>query len=540
MIRNRFLLTCLIPAALTLVACGDDTSEAGGSTGETETSADTEPSSPTDTADPTTDTETSGPSTESETVTDTDGETVTDTDGDTDSDTEGDTDGDELVVPEAYEFESRFEEGVSSVSYGGQTFRQVLISSMKSEMGLIQTEIDGGAIFGEGDVAARLSFYVDFDGETSGDLPHLIETTPAPMQAVWSDLGSGSNLVDKIAGNDADPQHQDWSSEMIGWDASDNPEDLVRDWIDACDALAVAYTNDGIPLDPNGVQIPNWFVSPDGLDYQQLLQKFLLGAVNYSQGTDDYLDDANDNGLNSDNTESDDGDPYTALEHAWDEGFGYWGGSRNYLEYEDGEIATSEGRPEYVDGYNDWDRDGAINLQSEINFAASVNAGKRDVGSAELGAATDYTEQTMQAFLTGRAIITHANGALSDEDMALVVEQRDLAVDGWERALAATAIHYFNDTLQDMLAEEYNFSDHTKHWGELKGFLLALQFNPRSQVSDEDLLTIHEMVGTAPLFPGAMGSAQYIADLVSARNMLAEAYGFDDALIGDEAGENGW
>jgi hypothetical protein len=439
-----------------------------------------------------------------------------------------------------YAFESRFEDGVSSVSYGGQTFRQVLISSMKTEMGLIQDEIAGGAIFDAGDVAARLSFYVDFDGETSGGLPHLISTTPAPLQTNWEDIGGGSNLVDKIAGNDAGPQHQDWSTDFIGWDASDSPEDLVRDWIEACDALAVTYST-GPVVDFNGNQINNWFVAPTGLDYQQLLQKFLLGAVNYSQGADDYLDDASDNGLNSDNTRPDDGDPYTALEHAWDEGFGYWGGSRNYLEYTDDEIATSDGRPEYVNGYNDFDGDEAIDLKSEINFAASVNAGKRDRGAAGLGVeGIDFTEQTVTAFLTGRAIITFADGALSDEDFALLQEQRDIAVDGWERAIAATAIHYFNDTLQDMLADEYSYDDHTKHWGELKGFLLSLQFNPRSQVSDEDLTDIHALVGTAPAFPGDMGSAQYIADLVEARGMLADAYGFDAALIGDEQGENGW
>ncbi|MCR9160195.1 MAG: DUF4856 domain-containing protein [Nannocystaceae bacterium] len=530
MIRNRYLLTCLIPAALTFAACGDDGSETGAS-GETEaTTADTESG-----ADPTGETDPGETDPSGETDPDT-----TDTDTDTDGETEGDTDGGELVVPDTYEFESRFEEGVSSVAYGGQTFRQVLISSLKSEMGLIQTEIDRGTIFEEGQVAARLSFYVDFDGETSSEVPHLVATTPAPLQTVFGDLGSGSNLVDKIAGNDADPQHQDWSSDMIGWDASDNPEDLVRDWIEACDALAVAYSSGDIPVDPDGVQIATWFVSAEGLDYQQLLQKFLLGAVNYSQGTDDYLDDASDNGINSDNTMPDDGAPYTSLEHQWDEGFGYWGASRNYLEYEDGEIATSEGRPEFVDGYNDANGDDAIDLQSEINFAASVNAGKRDVGAAALGAPTDYTAQTMQAFLTGRAIITHADGALSDEDFAMLQEQRDIAVDGWERSLAATAIHYFNDTIKDTLADEYSFADHTKHWGELKGFLLALQFNPRAQVSDEDLQTIHEMVGTAPLFPTDSGVAQYIADLVAARNMLAEAYAFDDALIGDDFGENGW
>ena len=57
----------------------------------------------------------------------------------------GDTDsgGGELAVPTRYEFSSRFE-GADSVSYAGQTFRQVLITSMKREFSTIQEEIDNG------------------------------------------------------------------------------------------------------------------------------------------------------------------------------------------------------------------------------------------------------------------------------------------------------------------------------------------------------------------------------------------------------------
>ena len=33
------------------------------------------------------------------------------------------------------------------------------------------------------------------------------------------------------------------------------------------------------------------YLTPDGRDLTQLAEKFLLAAVNFSQGTDDYLDD---------------------------------------------------------------------------------------------------------------------------------------------------------------------------------------------------------------------------------------------------------
>ena len=69
------------------------------------------------------------------------------------------------------------------------------------------------------------------------------------------------------------------------------------------------------------------------------------GAVGFSQGADDYLDDDTEGkGLLADHTAADEGKPYTALEHAWDEGFGYFGGARNYLLYTDEEIAGEGGR----------------------------------------------------------------------------------------------------------------------------------------------------------------------------------------------------
>ncbi len=437
-----------------------------------------------------------------------------------------------LDVPERYAFQSRFEADSGSVAYDGQTFRQVLIVSMKAEMDAIQSEIDGGAVFEPGVVAARLSFFYDFDPDTAGELRHAVSTDPAPLQATWADLG-GADLVSKTAGNDREPQHRDWNVDLIGWSSTQSPEAVVREIIETCDDLAVAFSTGDIPLDPGGSAIGVWFVSAEGVDYQQLLEKFLLGAVAYSQGADDYLDE----GLTADNTAQEEDEAYTALEHQWDEGFGYWGGARDYLDYTDDEIAGADGRGEYASGYHDSNDDGAIDLRSERNFGASVNAAKRDGGAAELGVELDYSEQTMRAFLRGRAIITDADGPLSETQMADLEEQRDLAVDGWERALAATAIHYFNDTLRDMATTDGAFVDLAKHWSELKGFLLMLQFNPRSQVSRETLTEIHRLVGVAPALDDADA---YAADLLAARGMLAEAYAFDAALVGDDAGENGW
>ncbi|MGH1348853.1 MAG: hypothetical protein ACRBN8_45375 [Nannocystales bacterium] len=80
-----------------------------------------------------------------------------------------------------------------------------------------------------------------------------------------------------------------------------------------------------------------------------------------------------------------------------------------------------------------------------------------------------------------------------------------------------------------MNAADYRFADHANHWSELRGFVLMLQFNPRTQRTSEALSSVHTLVGLAPVVPGQTG-AQDHANLVSARDLLAGAYGF----------ENGW
>lgn len=443
-----------------------------------------------------------------------------------DDETAGDT-GNGLDVPDSYEFESRFEDA-SSVSYSGQVFRQVLISSLKTEMSTIQDEIDNdGKVFAEGEVRARLEFYYVFDSDTAGDLTHGVSTDPAPLQTSFNDISSGKDLKGKIAGQDEIGQHKDWSAGIVGWEGNLSPDALVLQWFDEVDALAVAYSSGNIPTSPGGTAITKWYVDAEGRDYQQLLQKFLLGAINYSQGTDDYLDDDTEGkGLLTDNVDRDEGAAYTALEHSWDEGFGYWGAARDYLAYEDAQLAETP--------YVDHDEDGVIDLTREYSFGASINASKRDNGAAE-GAETDFSRETMVAFLTGRAIIAAADGPLSDEDLAALQAQRDIAVTGWEKSLAATAVHYINDSVQD-IDTDAAWEDLAGHWSELKGFVLALQFNPRKAISDTDFATLNELIGTAP----GSDLQAYKADLIAARDILGTTYEFDAANLGDANGEGGW
>ncbi|AWV90412.1 DUF4856 domain-containing protein [Bradymonas sediminis] len=450
----------------------------------------------------------------------------------------------ELQVPDTYNFDSRFVEGESSVSYSGQIFRQVLIADLKGFISGMSDAIDSGdfAPAAEGDVVGSLDFYFRFDSAANGDLPLGLSADPALKQATYNDISSGKDLVGKLAGNDSATDHKDWSTEFVGWSDTTiaanggsvtSPEGLVTAFFATIEANALARVNGTMRTGTDGQTLPV-YVTEQGQDLNQLVQKFLLMGVTYSQAADDYLDSGTDGkGLEASNTQHNDS-PYSTLEHQWDEGFGYFGAARDYLAYSDEEIANP--------GFKDTNNDGAIDLKSEYNFANAVYAAKRDLSAV---AATDYTAQAMEAFLTGRAIISSADGELSAEQKTALEEQRDIALMAWENTMAANVVHYINDTLQAMGTfgtEDYDFVKHAKVWSEMKGFALGLQFNPNASLSDADFAQFHVLVGDAPVLATADQADidQYKADLVAARQIIGDAHGFAAENLGDADGEGGW
>jgi hypothetical protein len=120
-----------------------------------------------------------------------------------------------------------------------------------------------------------------------------------------------------------------------------------------------------------------------------------------------------------------------------------------------------------------------------------------------------------------------------------------VAVAGWEKAIAATIVHYLNQVLRHMGrfgTPEYSFLDHAKHWSEATGFALGLQLNPRSHLSHAQQVRLLELLREAPVLPGAADEevAAYRAGILEARDLLRTAYGFADANIGTVEGEGGW
>lgn len=439
--------------------------------------------------------------------------------------------------PTTYSFNSRFINGAESAQYPGQITRHVLIDDLNTTIANLEPDSRS-----KDQIVALLNNFYQDGTAVLGDQDLLLTTDPATKQRTYNQIAKEKNLVDKIAGNDSETDHKEWNTgAFAGWTTTTSPSTpnkLIQDMFSMIGDNFVQSFEFSKPMDPiNSSETLEVYHTQDGLDMKQLVQKFLLGAVTFSQGTDDYLDDdVNGKGLLEDNTSADGGSkPYSALEHQWDEGFGYFGAARDYLAYTDKEIAGKDGRPDFENGYHDTNNDGAIDLVGEFNFGHSQNAAKRDLGS-ETG--TDFTQQAMEAFLAGRALISDADGALSTQELETLKGHRDQAVKAWEDAIAATVVHYINDVLQDMdnfVADNgtYSYIAHTKHWSEMKGFALGLQFNPRSplNVTSEGATAtrfeeFHNLVRERPSLPGDGDFDTYRDDLVEARALMQSAYGY--------------
>jgi len=495
------------------------------------------------------------------------------------ADTDGDTLGDacDTAITTTYAgFNSAFindDDGnpVTSISYTGQTARQLLI------LGLVDTMTS----LTEGDADAEDNMNAWVNG--SDALVHGFDVAggePVIPGPTIGDISTGKNLTEKIAGgsdvagqtgetslllDENGARKPETGGEFFGWSdgmtATSTPIDLVRYFIEKLATEA----NDGTDVlvettdDANAaLAITAYQGDAHGRDYRQLIQKFLLGAVTLSQASNDYLH----HNWESDTAFSQEKGTkaYGEAEHDWDEAFGYYGAARNNADFTDDEAAGKGGRDGWSNGYNDANADGSIDVTSEFNLGISQNCAKRDRKDLDGDGVgeTDMSKEAFDAFIIGRHVLSDATnaGSITDAQLAVVRAQAEIAGKAMEKCVAATAVHYINDVLGDManfdtdndvFADTDNFKDLAKHWGEMKGFALGLQFSPwspfaadkterdklktiLSDMGDGPVLADGSQAGVAPTGTAAEAIAAYKTKLEAARATMAEAYGFSDEL----------
>lgn len=239
--------------------------------------------------------------------------------------------------------------------------------------------------------------------------------------------------------------------------------DLIADMATTNTAAVAENGKGGLVTSADGKKI--YLVNAKGWDYGEMMEKGLMGALMLHQVVS-YTSEDNI-GSTVDNTTVTEGTG-TAMQHHWDEAFGYFGATNEF--------------PKVTEG---------------ISFVAKY-ANSRN-------ALVSLNDMLMKnGYLKGRAAINNND---SDGKWAAVKEVRK----GWELTFVTTAIHYLN------LAKA-NYTDdamRTHTLSECYGFLWAIQFNPdRAGTNNEQAMAkLGDNFWTVT-----------IADIDAAKEILADGY----------------
>ena len=398
-----------------------------------------------------------------------------------------DHDDDEKVVkitePATYTFNSRFADGVSSVSYSGQVVRNLLINDIKTQMGT-----DAGT--------KNPATLVSMMANDNADRAILSASGMTTVQTKYHDI-STSHLNDRLTAVA--------SYTIPGYDA--NAGALVNGWVQET--------------------VANGKTRATGIRLDQMTQKTLWGAISYWQATSKYMSKI----PGDDNTVAVEGKSYTAMEHHWDESFGYFGAA---LDYNTGYTDDNDRKSS---PYFDSNSDGKIDFKTEYNVGWAVTAAKRDLCTG-CDSGLDFTKTIFDAYIKGRTMI------VNQEPLAQILEQRDLIMATWEKVVAAVTIHYINDVIDDIDAiiaagdatvtpASSTTADYENHWGEMRGYANGLLYNDFKKIATDNLNRLYVVMGTVPVYPtgGSFAAMQtYQGQLKGeAKAILKASYGFSDA-----------
>ena len=368
----------------------------------------------------------------------------------------------------------------NSVSYSGQIARHVLHDSLKKLAG----KGDGGSNAAE--IEAQMMKY--FKGSKE-DLDIIAPKTKGDFkikQTTLNQISKGKNLSGKT-----------YKGVINGWPGQMTGPEVIEFMI-----KKAAQTKGG--FDP-----------ATGYNYPQLISKFAMGAVFYNQAVDNYLDEKMAPGSKTNDKPYKDGAYYTYKEHAWDEAFGSWGAvshglglsaKQNYDITKMKDMAAA-----------DQNKDGVVDLKSEYNFAHAYYASSFDKGGK-----TNYYNTVTQAFLDGRKIIAGAKGEkLSSSEKSALQGHIAVINANWEKVIAESVFKYAGSVYKDIVKLEENYSDkafstYAKHWGELKGFALALQTG-KSNLG-ETAVKLNRLTGMGPV----LMNASQVTGVDSAGNYIKE------------------
>jgi hypothetical protein len=369
----------------------------------------------------------------------------------------------------------------NTVSYTGQIARQALHDSLKKIAG------KGN---GKPNAALEAQMLLYFEGK-GADRSIIAPKTKGPFIIKQTKVGqiSNPNLSGKT-----------YKGAVTGMPNNMTGPELIKFWI-----KKAASANKGVD-------------AANGYNYPQLISKFILGAVFYHQAVDNYLDEKMTAKKKPNNKPYKKGKHYTGKEHSWDEAFGYFGIPAHGLTLSPKQLySIAKQKPDAV-SYADANGDGKIDLYGEMVFGPAYYA----AGSDKSGK-TSYAKDIGQAFLDGRKLITSAGGKmLSDNQRSQLMKYARTIETNWEKTLAEATFKYAGSCFKDLKAIKANPNDakavkkYIKHWGELKGFSLAMQTG-RVNLG-ETATRLNRLIGFGPVMP----NSSQVSDIDSKGNYVKD------------------
>lgn len=357
-----------------------------------------------------------------------------------------------------------------STSYTGQIARYVLHDSLKKLAG------KGNGESNDDLKAQMLSYYSSTDADRAIIAPKSKEGFPVKQTNV-DEISKGKQLRDKV-----------YKGGVPSWPGYMSAPEVLDFMIDKAAATEKGF-------DP-----------VTGYDYPQLISKFMIGALFYNQAVDKYLDESLSLDKYPNNQPYKEGKHYTGKEHVWDEGFGYFGAPAHALSLDPNQTyGIAKGKADVM-AVADHNQDGVIDLKSEMTFANAYYA-----ADADKSGKSNYLHGITQAFIDGRKLIASANGnALTSEQHAELIAIADSIKMQWQQVLAEAAFKYAGSVYKDL--QKLNtiieadgdvskaFRAYGKHWGELKGFSMALQTSGVDL--GETAVEMNRLIGFSPVHLG--------------------------------------
>ena len=356
----------------------------------------------------------------------------------------------------------------TSVSYGGQIARHVLHDSLKK----LATSGNGKP---NPELKAKMMAY--YAGKDAGRkiLAPASKGKFAVKQSGIDALSKGKNLAGKT-----------YKAAVAGMPNGMTGPELIAFWIDKASSANMGFD------------------AANGYDYPQLISKFVQGAVFYNRALD-RLD--------------------AGAAHAWDEAFGYFGTPAHTLKLTPKQVYDIAKRKDLAAA--DMNKDGKVDLKSEMTFGPAYYAAGFDASVYDKGNRTSYLHTIAKAFLDGRKLLAAAKGEkLSDAQRAELRGHAKTISDNWEKVLAEATFKYAGSVYKDMVKLKTivdakgdpakAFRAYAKHWGELKGFALALQAG-RNNLG-ETATRLNRMIGAGPL----LLNASQVVDIDSKDNYVRD------------------